>query len=162
MAYVFEAMAECHRSAVMRIFNYFVEHSFAAFPDTASPYSFFDRMLEMAREYSALVVRDGPEVVGFGLLREYQPFAVFKRSAELSYFILPEHTGKGLGSTFLQRFLCTAKSMGVDRLLARVSSQNQQSLRFHERRGFVECGRMPEVGRKFGQDFDVVWFVMKI
>jgi phosphinothricin acetyltransferase len=112
------------------------------------------------RGYSGLVVKsEAGEVVGFGLLRPYHPFDTFRRSAEVSYFLLPEHTRKGVGSALLQRFITTARSLGVDHLLAEVSSLNEQSLAFHQRNGFRECGRLPDVGRKFGRSFDVVWFM---
>ena len=46
---------------------------------------------------------------------------------------------------------------GIDSLLAAISSHNQASINFHLQNGFKECGRFLRVGRKFGQDFDVVW-----
>jgi len=30
-------------------------------------------------------------------------------------------------------------------------------IEFHLKNGFRECGRFMKVGRKFGEDFDVVW-----
>jgi L-amino acid N-acyltransferase YncA len=163
MSYQFETMCKGHRTSVIGIFNYFVEYSFAAYPETRVAPEFFDRLLELVRGYSGLVVKsEAGEVVGFGLLRPYHPFDTFRRSAEVSYFLLPEHTRKGIGSALLQRFITTARSLGVDRLLAEVSSLNEQSLAFHQRNGFSECGRLPDVGRKFGRSFDVVWFVRSI
>jgi phosphinothricin acetyltransferase len=50
-----------------------------------------------------------------------------------------------------------AKKMEVTTLLASISSQNEESLAFHKRKGFDECGRFRKVGRKFGKEFDLVW-----
>jgi phosphinothricin acetyltransferase len=47
--------------------------------------------------------------------------------------------------------------MGLRTILAGISSLNPKSLAFHERQGFVQCGRFLNVGRKWGKDFDVVW-----
>lgn len=50
----------------------------------------------------------------------------------------------------------------MDNLLASISSRNEQSLAFHRKRGFVECGRLRDVGVKFGKSFDVVWMQKRV
>jgi len=158
-----EALAESDRSAVVRIFNYFVQESFAAYPEKPVGDEFFDRVLAMSKGYPALTAKtDIGEVVGFGFLRAFHPAGTFSRTAEIAYFVLPEHTGQGIGSTMLSCFVDAARAMGVDNLLASVSSLNEQSLRFHRKAGFECCGRFVRVGRKAGHDFDVVWFQKRV
>jgi phosphinothricin acetyltransferase len=50
----------------------------------------------------------------------------------------------------------------VETILASISSRNEGSLRFHRKHGFRECGCFEGVGRKFDQDFDVVWMQKRI
>jgi len=45
---------------------------------------------------------------------------------------------------------------------AHISSLNEGSIRFHLRHGFTECGRFRRVGRKRGQDFDMVWMQLTL
>ena len=45
-------------------------------------------------------------------------------------------------------------SVGQSR--ARIDSENVGSIRFHERCGFFEVARMPELGTKFGRRLDLV------
>ncbi len=71
-------------------------------------------------------------------------------------FILPAQTRKGLGKRFLDRVIEDAKRKGVATLLANMSSLNEQSLNFHRNNGFDVCGRFECIGRKFGNDFDVM------
>jgi phosphinothricin acetyltransferase len=47
--------------------------------------------------------------------------------------------------------------MGITALLASISSLNPGSLAFHRKKGFQECGRFVDAGRKKGRDFDEVW-----
>jgi phosphinothricin acetyltransferase len=75
---------------------------------------------------------------------------------------MPEHTRRGIGSGLLSRLIDGAKEAGIDNLLACVSSLNEQSLRFHAKAGFERCGTVREAGRKFGQDFDLVWFQKRL
>ncbi|MDD4050440.1 MAG: GNAT family N-acetyltransferase [candidate division Zixibacteria bacterium] len=80
-----------------------------------------------------------------------------RRTGEITYFILPEFTGRGIGVELLGRLTEEAKARGIDTLLGSISSLNEGSLRFHLRHGFVECGRFRRIGRKQGRDFDVIW-----
>jgi L-amino acid N-acyltransferase YncA len=163
MKYSLEPMAERHREHVIDIFNYYVENGFAAFPETRVGYDFYDRFLGMAKGYPALVVTtETGEVAGFGFLHRYSYASAFKRTAALTYFILPQHTRKGLGKTILDNLTEQAREMGIDRLLANISSLNQESLGFHRKFGFQECGRFSGIGRKFGKDFDVIWMIKHI
>lgn len=151
-------MSAIHRRAVIDIFNYFIKESHAAFLTEAVDYSFFDQFLKMAHGYPALVVKAGSgQVVGFGFMRPHHIADSLKRAAELTYFILPEYTRQGLGTALLAFFVGEAGKMGIDSLLANISSRNRESLEFHLKNGFRECGRFLKVGRKFGEDFDVVW-----
>ncbi len=163
MGYTLEPLAEAHRRAVIDIFNYYVAHSFAAYPEATVGEEVFDRFLEMSQGYPAVaVVTETGEVAGFAFLRPFHHADTFKRTAEIAYFIRREHTGKGLGRAILDRFIQQARKMGVDNLLASISSRNPESLEFHRQHGFQECGRFLEVGRKFGQSFDVVWVQRRI
>ncbi len=156
----FDRMAEGDREAVIDLFNHYVENSFAAYPEQKVPYGLFDRFLKMTEGYPAYTARDeesGGRFVGFAFLRPYHPVPSFMRAAEISYFIEPGYTGRGIGSALLNRILTEARNKGVDTVLANVSSLNGASLRFHDRHGFTECGRFLRVARKKGRDLDAVW-----
>ena len=157
--YLVKPMEERHRRGVVDVFNYYVQNSFAAYPDATFGYEFFDTLLAMCQAHGALVAETANgEVVGFALLKSYHPAPTFSHTAEVSYFISPAHTRKGLGKLLLDRIVDLAKSRGVNCLVASVSSRNQESLEFHHKRGFTECGHLRDVGVKFGQTFGVVWF----
>jgi phosphinothricin acetyltransferase len=158
MDYTLEKMTARHRKPVIDVFNHFAENSFAAYNEHAVGYSFFDVFLNMANGYPAVVARTGAgEVVGFGFLSAFHNAPSFGRSACVSYFILPEHTRRGIGKQMLRRFEKEAAEQGIVHLLAHISSRNPDSLAFHRKNGFVECGRFSDVGEKFGKSFDMVW-----
>ncbi len=155
----FEPLSIKHAGRVMDIFNYYIENSFAAYPDAKLPGEFFNMFLESAKQYPAYVMKPESEdrIIGFCLLRAYNPFPSFRETAEISYFIDPECVGRGLGKKALDLLEEDAKKRGVKTLLAEISSENAASLSFHRKNGFAECGRMKEIGVKFGKHFDVVW-----
>jgi len=125
--------------------------------------SFFDRLRRLATGYPFYVIESPREgTVGFGLMRPYNTYGTFKRTAELTYFILPEHTRKGLGLKLLRTLANEGKALGIDNLLAHMSSLNKASIDFHRKQGFHECGRFRNIGRKFGKNFDVLWMQLII
>ncbi len=97
-------------------------------------------------------------VTGFGLLRPYNPLPAFFKTAEITYFLKPGFAGQGIGKAILDYLLDTGKELGINAVLANVSSLNEESIRFHLKNGFSECGRFKEVGQKKGQVFDVLYF----
>jgi phosphinothricin acetyltransferase len=156
----FEKMGEGDREAVIDLFNYYIENSFAAYPERKVAYAFFDQFLRLTEGYPAMTVRDEDEheqIVGFAFLRAIQPLNSFARAAEITYFLEPRYTGKGIGSIILERIASEARRKGIDTILANVCSLNQLSLGFHEHHGFAVCGRFKRVARKKGQDLDAVW-----
>jgi phosphinothricin acetyltransferase len=163
MSFCFEEMAEDHRTGVIDVFNWYIANSFAAYPADSVGYEFFDRFLGVSRDYPAVVIKDDAgTIVGFAFLHPYEGGPTFRRAAEITYFILPEHTGKGLGTQVLERFKPAAREQGIDTLLANISSRNEGSQRFHRKNGFEECGRFKRIGKKFGEDFDIVWMQLHL
>lgn len=147
------------KNAVIDIFNYYVENTFAAYPEKSVPYEFYDKFLDMCQEFPNGTLRNEySEVVGFGMLRPYSPIPTFSMTAEVTYFIKQGHTGHGLGTALLEYLIDGGRRKGINSILASVSSLNDGSMRFHTRHGFVECGRFREVGLKQGQVFDVVYY----
>lgn len=157
----FEPLHPQFAEAVMGIFNYYAENSFAAYPSQPLPQAFFGKFLELTQGYPAYVLLVDNEVAGFCFLKAYSIFGAFSGTAEITYFIHPDFVGKGLGTIAMGKLFIDALDKGIHTILANICSLNEESLAFHSKRGFVECGRFPSAGNKFGKDFDVVWMVKK-
>ncbi len=153
-----EPISSEDREEIVEIFNFYVENSFAAFPENRVPMEFFNVLMEACRGYPVFAAR-GPSgrVLGFGLLRPHHPMPAFSRAAEITIFIRPECQGMGIGRSLALRLIDEAKEMGITSILASISSRNDGSIAFHRRLGFRECGRFKAIGRKWGEDFDAVW-----
>lgn len=163
MSYTIEPIAPSDGVEIIDIFNYYIEHSFAAYPEQKVPYEFFDMLLKMSQGYPAVAVKnESDEIVGFGLLRPYSSIPTFSITAEIAYFFKPGFTGKGIGKSLLDHLLKKAKERGITSILASVSSLNNESIKFHTKHGFSECGRFSEIGRKKDVPFDVIYFQRKI
>lgn len=158
MDYNLEPISSDDREPIIDIFNYYVENTFAAYPEVRVPYKFFDIIMEMCHGYPDVVAKDNSgNVIGFGMLRPYNPMPAFSRAAEFTCFISPEYTRAGIGTAILEHLVSAAKKREIASVLASISSRNSGSIAFHERRGFKRCGCFKEIGRKRGESFDVVW-----
>ena len=158
MEYSLSEIANEDREEIIDIFNYYVENSFAAFPENRLPYQAFDMLLQMSKGFPTGSIKDkNGMIVGFGMLRAHNPMPAFSQTAEVTYFIHPDHTGKGLGKILLEFLEREGRERGITTLLANISSLNAGSINFHKKNGFIERGRFKEVGKKNGQLFDTVW-----
>ena len=159
MSITFAPMAAEDSEAVIDIFNHYIENSFAAYPGKRLPLEAFGMLLNMCQGYPSATARtETGEVVGFGMLRPYSSIASFASTAEVSYFIKPGFTGRGIGKSMLEHLIDGARMKGITSILASICSLNEDSIRFHARNGFVECGRFAGIGLKHGQRFDVVYY----
>jgi L-amino acid N-acyltransferase YncA len=149
-------LSECHCQGVIEIFNHYIAESYAAFPDKPVTETFFQRFLEMSKGYPAVAAMAGDIVAGFSFLRPYHWAATFSSTAEITYFLRPEHTRRGLGTTILELLCKQAEPQGIKIIVASLSSRNLASLGFHLKNGFEICGVLKQAGEKFGQLFDVV------
>lgn len=159
MSYTFEKLNDSHKVPVINIYNHYIENSFAAYPEQKVPCEFFSIMLEKVQDYPAyaIVNTSTNKVAGFCYLKMYHPFAVFKETAEITYFIEPAEVGKGIGKLSLKLLEEKGREKGIRQILASISSKNEQSLIFHLNNGFKECGRFTNVGKKKGEHFDIIW-----
>ena len=162
MTPILSPLAPEDRTAVLDLFNYYVENSFAAYPAQPLPAEAFDFFLESAQRLPVLTLKEEQRLLGFGMLTPFEPFASFDRTAEVVSFLQPHSTGQGLGSRLLQTLETCARDLGIRTLLANISSLNPRSIKFHRKHGYVECGRFRRVGYKLGQEFDVVYMQKRL
>jgi L-amino acid N-acyltransferase YncA len=160
---VFSTISVGDCKEIIDIFNYYIEHSFAAYPEQTVSEGFSGMIMAQCAQYPSVTVKthDGT-IVGFGLLHAHNPMPAFSRSAEITYFIRPDMTGKGIGTGILAFLETEAKKGNISVLLANISSKNNGSIRFHQKNGFIECGRFRNVGEKKGVIFDTVWMQKEI
>jgi L-amino acid N-acyltransferase YncA len=91
------------------------------------------------------------------MLLPHHSTPAFAHTTEITYFINPDFTGKEIGKKMLSFLEMKGREIGICNILAQISSLNEGSIRFHQKHGFVHCGRFVNVGKKSGMLFDTVW-----
>lgn len=106
-----------------------------------------------------LVAEKGAEVVGvaaFGWFRDVVKRPGYRFTVENTIHVREDHWRSGVGERLMQALLDAARSSGKHTMVAAMDSSNEASISFHQRLGFVEVARLPEVGAKFGRWLDLV------
>jgi phosphinothricin acetyltransferase len=107
-------------------------------------------------DYPALVAVVGDEVTAFGALAPYRPKPSYARTVEDSVYVKHGWRGKGLGGLILDELVVLARGRGHHSVIARITAENEASLRLHERHGFVRVGHEREAAFKLGRWLDVL------
>lgn len=158
MDFTLQPLVEEDAPEAVDIFNYYIENSFAAYREEKITADHYKEVIKSAAEYPKVSVCDNEGTfVGFGLLVPHKPIPVFSHSANLICFLLPQATRKGLGKMVLNYLEQEGMKKGICIILSSISSRNEESLKFHLKNGFTECGRFNAVGKKNGKFFDIVW-----
>ncbi|MDD4843045.1 MAG: GNAT family N-acetyltransferase [Anaerotignum sp.] len=158
MNITFEKLGIQHQKSVMEIFNYYITTGTAAFPAKPLPEQFFPMLMKRSEGLCAYAVVDteANQTVGFCSLNPYSAFPTFRETATVTYFIANDYTAKGIGAKCLALLEKEGKALGLHNLIAEISSENESSIQFHKKNGFVQAGELKHIGEKFLRTFGVV------
>ena len=155
----FEKMGMVYQKDVMKIFNHYVENGTSAFPQDVVPEQFYEMLRKKSEGLSAYVLVDmnNDLVIGFCFLSPYSPLSTFISTSTISYFIDEKYVGKGLGTQCLLKLESDAAALGIHNLIAEISSENERSIKFHEKHGFQMVGKLNDIGEKLNKTFSVIY-----
>lgn len=108
---------------------------------------------------TVLLADDGGDVVGvaaFGWFRDVVSRPGYRFTVENTIHVREDRWGFGLGRELMHALIDVARNSGKHAMISAIDSENEASIRFHKRLGFVEVGRLPQVGAKFGRWLDLV------
>jgi phosphinothricin acetyltransferase len=106
-----------------------------------------------------LVAEAEGRVIGFasyGEFRNATKWPGYRFTVEHTIHIDAAHQGAGVGGALLEALVERATAAGLHVMIGAIDGENDGSIRFHERHGFVGVARVHEVGFKFGRWLDLV------
>jgi L-amino acid N-acyltransferase YncA len=139
--------------SVREIYNHYVLNSSITFDERAMTLVGVRKKFATAEKLRMpFLVAASPrgELLGFAWVFPWQGNASRWKTVELSIYLGPAATGKGLGKVLLERLLDDAKAVGIRIVIAVIADKGAEaSIRMHKNFGFKETGRMGKVGFKY-------------
>lgn len=158
----FVPLIEDHKIEVIDIFNYYVEHSTAAYRSERVAYSFFENLVDENVLASYAITNKCKEVIGFCMLEKHKNLSTFNKLGDCMYFLKENTTGKGIGKETLKILQNDAKESGINKIIIDICDENTYSLNFHKANGFKEYGRLEKCWTKFGRELGIVYMQKSI
>jgi L-amino acid N-acyltransferase len=132
---------------------------------TETPHSAYGISAWMDEHETVLVAEEHGEVVGmaaFGSFRDAVKRPGYRFTVENTVHVRQDRWGSGVGRDLMGALIAEARKAGKHTMIAAVDAENEGSIRFHQRLGFVEVARMPELGAKFGRWLDLVLLELRL
>lgn len=106
--------------------------------------------------YPTLVAMEGERLLGYAAYARFRTWPGYWRTAENTVYVHEDARGKGVGRGLLTALAARARYQGLAHLIAVIGADRKGSLALHAACGYVEAGRLPGVGAKFGETLDMV------
>lgn len=114
---------------------------------------------QRAAGHPVLVAEAEGRVIGFasyGEFRNATKWPGYRFTVEHTIHVDARHQGAGVGGELLEALVERATAAGLHVMIGAIDGENDGSIRFHKRHGFVVVARVHEVGFKFGRWLDLV------
>lgn len=143
-------------SAIAAIYDYYARTTTVSFALHApDPEAYRQAILE--GRYPFLVCEEEGVIAGFACAEAFRPHHAYRWDAELTLYLLPAFTGRGLGSRLMGALLRLLRRQGFLLAYSCVTADNAASLQLHRHMGFQLLGTFPDTGYKHGRWLSVVW-----
>ncbi|RDI65350.1 GNAT family N-acetyltransferase [Nocardia pseudobrasiliensis] len=150
---------EADLPAVAKIYAHYVTETVATFefdaPDTAEWRLRFASITAAGLPF--LVAEFDGRLAGYAYCGPWKQRPAYRNTVENSIYIAPWATGRGLGGRLLDELLTECRTRGIREVIAVIAdSGDLTSPALHRGRGFVEAGRLRNVGHKHDRWLDTI------
>ena len=106
--------------------------------------------------FAVLAARCDGGLAGYGAYGPFRPHECYRDTVEHSLYVAPDRQGRGVGRALLAALEREARARGVWVMIGGIEAGNAASIALHQKLGFRETARMPEVAAKFGRRLTLV------
>jgi phosphinothricin acetyltransferase len=151
---------------VREIYNHYVLNSSVTFDEKPLTLVALRKKFAVATKLAMpYLVAENPRgnLLGVAWVFPWQGDTASRKVVEVSIYLGPAATGKGLGKVLLERLLADAKTAGIREVIAVIADRGAEaSIQMHKKFGFKEIGRMGKVGYKFDRWLGTVMLQKKL
>lgn len=134
---------------ILEIYKYGLDGRNATF-ETKVPD--WDEWENKFHEHSRLAFTENERVIGWAGITPFSKREVYKGVAEVSIYIHPDFSGKGIGSQLMEALIASSEKHGIWTLFSSVFPENKATISLHMKFGFRLMGRREKIAK-----LDGVW-----
>jgi L-amino acid N-acyltransferase YncA len=151
--------ARADAEAVAAIYAHHVLHGTASFDTDPPSVDFWRHKIGdiAGKGWPILIAEIDGDVAGYAYATQFRDRPAYAASCEDSIYVAPDRVGQGVGTALLSALIEAAREYGFEQMIAVIGGAEPASVALHEKAGFVEAGRMRNVGRKFGRVLDTLY-----
>lgn len=143
------------------IYNHYIANSPATFdlePFTVDQRREWFSHYATSGPYRLFVAESAGVVAGYACTSQFRPRRAYDTTVEVTVYCAPDATGRGIGRALYARLFEAIAGEDLRLAVAGMTLPNPASMALHESFGFRRVGLNHNIGRKFGQYWDVAWY----
>ena len=145
-------------AALLSIYSQYIRTPITFEFDLPSPEEFSRRVASTLEHYPYLVWQEGNALLGYAYAHPEREREAYQWNAELSIYLAPSATGRGIGRRLYAALMDLLVLQGVRTAYGVVTDPNPASEGLHQALGFRRAGVHRNTGYKDGAWYDVIWF----
>ncbi len=163
MSIAFRPILESDLLMIKSINDWYIIHTTATY--YTQPIT-FDQLKEVIyfdhTRYKGYIILLDEATAGYCYLTAYKKRPAYDRTAEITIYLHHDFLHRGIGGIAIEYLESKAVEAGLKNLVAGISGDNIASIRLFEKSGYMQCAHFKNVGEKFGQILDVVYYQKEI
>lgn len=133
----------------LEIYNYYILNTSISFEIkklTLEEYT--NKINKIIEKYPFLVYEENNEILGFAYLDEFNFREAYKTTADLTIYLKPNKTKKGIGTMLYQKLEKLAINNNIYLIISLITASNTISQSFHKKNGFSFIATIDNIAYK--------------
>ena len=149
-------------AALLEIYKQYIDTTVTFEYELPSKDEFQRRIREYSKDYPYFICTENGRCVGYVYAHRAQERAAFQWNAELSIYLDKNYQAKGVGKVLYEMMFEILAKQGVKTLYGLVTTPNPQSVKLHEKTGFLLAGTYHNTGFKANKWCDLLLYEKQI
>ena len=130
--------------------------------DIPSLEEFTERIKNISAEYPYIVCTYKDKIVGYAYAHRHMERAAYQWNVESTIYLDMNYKSLGIGKMLYTKLIELLKLQNIENVYACITTENEKSVKFHEKIGFKFIGIYPDTGYKFDRWYDITWLGIRI
>lgn len=144
-------------AGIAAIYNHYIAETDVTFEEVPVRADDFVSRMQTVQSESLpwLVAEDDGRIAGYAYATRWRDRSAYRFSSEITVYLGPNDTGRGLGTKLYDALFPLVKSRGIRAVMAGIALPNAASIALHEKFGMRKVAHFERVGFKFDRWIDV-------